>query len=98
MLGLLPLKSHAINTVDCHDSVINELYAKPFAEAIGSAKYVTFLNLRNTNLTDGTANAIISKIDRSVITHIDLSENPALTPAFYKYLCEFITEVGTNLQ
>ena len=98
MHGILPRKSVEVKEIDCHDTVINEMYTKPFSQAIGSAKYVDFLNLRNTNLNDERAIAILSKIDRSVVTHIDLSENPALTPTFYKFLCELIMEVGSNLQ
>jgi hypothetical protein len=87
-----------INTIDCHDQVVNKHYAKPLGEALGQAKYVNMLNLRNTSLTDESAIAILSKMDRSVVTHIDISENPNLTAKFYDFLAEKIVEIGTNLR
>jgi len=41
---------------------------------------------------------VLSKIDRTTVTHLDLSENPRLTPKFYEFLTEMISEFGTNLQ
>ena len=56
------------------------------------------LNLRNTNLDDDKAIAILKNIDRAVVTNIDISENPRLTSKFYTFLTELICDIGTNLQ
>jgi hypothetical protein len=91
-------RKNNINKIDCSQQVINIDYAKPLGEALGHAKYVNFLNLRSCSLCDESAIAILSKMDRAVVTHIDLSENPNLTTKFYEWFSEFITELGTNLR
>lgn len=78
--------------------MISADYAKPLGDALGQAKYVNFLNLRNCSLTDKSAIAILSKMDRCVVTHIDLSENPNLTKKFYEFFAELIVDTGTNLR
>lgn len=95
--GMLQRKNN-INKIDCSQQVISIDYANPLGEALGHAKYVNFLNLRSCSLSDEAAIAILSKIDRAVVTHIDLSDNPNLTAKFYEWFSQFILELGTNIK
>lgn len=97
--GYSMIQRHLLgNSIEAKDTVINELYAKPLGDALQNARFVNVLNLRNTNLDDDIAMTVLSKIDRTTVTHLDLSENPRLTPKFYEFLTEMISEFGTNLQ
>ena len=94
-LGMVHRKIPA-HIIDVHDQVFAN--ACPFANALNRAKYVNFLNLRNTSLKDEQAIEIIDKMDKAVLTHLDLSENPLLTKKFYEQLIDMINENVCNLQ
>lgn len=48
-------------------------------------------------MKDEQAIEIIDKMDKAVLTHLDLSENPLLTKKFYEQLIDMINENVCNL-
>ena len=96
-LGLIHRKDDRM-VIDAKEISLKSPHAQAFAAAVGRAKYVEKLALRNTNLTDEHGINIIRNMDRLNIKHLDLSYNPSLTAKFYDCLNEIIEDPSCSLE
>lgn len=62
---------------------MTDAHASAISNSLGRARYVNKLILKNVGLTDDQGIKIIQNMDQQAVRHLDISNNPLLTKAFY---------------
>ena len=84
--------------MDLENQYLNMDYIEAISEGISVSKYITHLNLRNTNLNTAGAMLIVKKMMVKKIKHLDMGYNPALSAEFYQTIADVIYDETCSLE
>ena len=73
-------------------------HANAIAEGIHRANYINKIILKNVGLRDNQALSIIRNMNKQVVRHLDISDNPLLTKNFYNELSEMLADSSIALE
>ena len=83
--------------MDANQIQMSDEHADAIANSVGRARYINKLILKNVGLRDEQAIGIIRNMDQQVVRHLDVGYNPLLTKAFYRELCELLSDPACGL-
>jgi len=84
--------------MDLENQYLNMDYIEAISEGISVSKYITHLNLRNTNLNTAGAMLIVKSMMVKKIKHLDMGYNPALSEEFYQTIADVIYDETCSLE
>ena len=73
-------------------------YIEALSKGVSVCKYITHVNLRNTNLTTRGAILIVESLIMAKIVHLDLSYNPQLAEECYRRIGSYVYDENCNLE
>ena len=76
---------------------LDGIHLEAFAISVHRARYVTKIILKDCGLTDKEGISIISQMNKSLVKHLDVSENSTLSPKFYDELGKLMKDENAVL-
>ena len=86
------------NEMNAGQVLISNEHADAIANSVSRAKFVNKIILKNVGLKDDQAIKIIRNMDKNVVSHLDISQNPMLTKKFYTELNQLLADETCALE
>lgn len=86
------------NEINAGQVLISDEHADAIANSVGRARFVNKIILKNVGLKDEQAIKIIRNMDKNVVRHLDISQNPMLTKKFYTELNQLLADESCALE